>query len=166
LLRSHLDSNIKVRSSIKNNSHTCMSMKAGASHSLSSKCPSKASKYSPNSRRLRGQPCFTPCWHLKLEVTPSLGWLMHMVSLAYITYKHRKKHPSNPRPVNTCHNTSHRIILNAFLKSTKATIEWLLFCLALFYQNSQYEKLVSNVVIFVKPSLTFNMQPMLFNPLT
>jgi hypothetical protein len=40
---------------------------------------SRASKYSPNNRGLRGQPCFTLCWHLKLDVTPSLGWLMRTV---------------------------------------------------------------------------------------
>ncbi len=113
------DSDMKARSSAKNNSHTCTSTRAGASHSLPSKCPFKASKYSPNNRGLKGQPYFTPCWHLKLKVTPSLGWLMHMVSLAYIACKHRKKRPSTPKPSNTCHNTSRDIILNAFLKSTK-----------------------------------------------
>jgi hypothetical protein len=56
---------------------------------------------------------------LKLEVTPSLGWLMRMVSLAYITYRHRKKRPFTPRPANTCHNASRNIVLNAFFKSTK-----------------------------------------------
>jgi hypothetical protein len=30
---------------------------------------------------------------LKLEVTPSLGWLIHIISLAYITCRHRKKIP-------------------------------------------------------------------------
>jgi hypothetical protein len=38
------------------------------------------------------------------------------------------------------------------------------FCLVLFYQSSQYEELVSNEVTFAKFSLTFGMQPMLFNP--
>jgi hypothetical protein len=47
----------------------------------------------------------------------------------------------------------------------KATIKWLLFCLALFYQNPQYEDLVNSAIIFVKPNFTFGMQPMLFNPL-
>ncbi len=89
------------------------------SHSLLSKRPFRASKYSPNNRGLKGQPYFTPCWHLKLEVIPSLGWLMHTVSLAYIVYKHRKKRPSTPRLANTCHNTSCDIVLNAFFKSTK-----------------------------------------------
>jgi hypothetical protein len=88
-------------------------------HSLSSKRPFKASKYSPNSRGLKGQPCFIPCWHLKLEVTFLLGWLMCMVSLAYIACKHCKKRPSTPRPTNTYHNTSCNIVSNAFLKSTK-----------------------------------------------
>ncbi len=87
------DFNIKARSSTKSNSHMCTFGKAGASHSLPSKRPSKASKYSPNKKGLRGQPCFTPCWHLKLEVTPSLGWLIHIISLAYITCRHRKKIP-------------------------------------------------------------------------
>jgi hypothetical protein len=97
----------------------CMSIRAGASHFLPFKPPSRASKYSPNSRGLREQPCFTPCWHLKLEVTPSLGWLMHIVSLAYITCMHHKKRPSTPRPTNTCHNTSRVTISNTFFKSTK-----------------------------------------------
>ncbi len=47
----------------------------------------------------------------------------------------------------------------------KTEIKCLLFCLALFYQNSQYEKLVSSVLIFAKPSLTLGTQPMLFSPL-
>ncbi len=113
------DSNAKSRSSVKSNSHTCTSIRAGALHSLPSKCPSRTSKYSPNSRGLRGQPCFTPCWHLKLKVTPLLGWLMRMVSLAYIACMHHKKCPSTSRLTNTCHNTSHGTVSNAFLKSTK-----------------------------------------------
>jgi hypothetical protein len=112
------DFDIRAKSSAKSSSHTCMSTRANASHFLPSKRPSKASKFSPNTRGLRGQPFFTPYWHLKLEVTPSLGWLMHTVSLAYIAYMHRKKHPSTPRPTNTCHNTSQSIVSNAFLKST------------------------------------------------
>ncbi len=44
---------VRARSSAKSNKHMCMSTKAGASHSLSSKRPSMASKYSPNSRGLR-----------------------------------------------------------------------------------------------------------------
>jgi len=79
------NSDVRARSSAKSNNHTCTYAKVNASHSLPSKRPSKAFKYSPNNRGLRGQPYFTPCWHLKLEVTPSLGWLMRMVSLAYIT---------------------------------------------------------------------------------
>ncbi len=113
------NSNVRTRSFTKSNNHTCMSARAGASHSLSSKCPSRASKYNPNNKGLRGQPCFTPYWHLKLEVTPSLGWLMHTISLAYITCRHHKKHPSTLKPANTCHNTSCGTISNAFLKSTK-----------------------------------------------
>jgi hypothetical protein len=66
------DSNVRTRSSTKNSIHMCMSARANASHSLLSKRPSKASKYNLNSRGLRGQPCFTPCWHLKLEVMG--GW--------------------------------------------------------------------------------------------
>jgi hypothetical protein len=102
------DFDVSVKSSTKSNSHTCTSIKAGALHFLPSKRPSRASKYSPNNRGLKGQPCFTPCWHLKLEVTPSLGWLMHMVSLAYIAYRHRKKCPSTwgqPTPATTLHVT-------------------------------------------------------------
>jgi hypothetical protein len=113
------DSNIRARSSTKSNSHTCKFAKAGASHFLLSKCPSRASKYSPNNKGLKEQPYFTPCWHLKLEVTPSLKWLMDMVSLTYIACKHCKKHAFTPRPANTCHNTSCGILSNAFLKSTK-----------------------------------------------
>jgi len=113
------DSDVRARSFAKTNNHTCTSAKAGASHSLPSKRPSRASKYSPNRRGLRGQPYFTHCWHLKLEVTFSLGWLMCMVSLTYIACKHRKKHPSTLRPTNTCHSTSCGTILNTFLKSTK-----------------------------------------------
>ncbi len=113
------DSNVIARSSAKNNIHTCMFAKANASHFLPSKCPFRASKYSPNSRGLRGQPYFTPSWHLKLEVTRSFGWLMHRISLAYIACSHRKKCPSTPKPANTCHSTSHDIVSNAFLKSTK-----------------------------------------------
>ncbi len=110
---------IGARSSIKSSSHMCKFVRADASHTLLSKRPSRASKYSPNNRRLKGQPCFTPCWHLKLEVTHSLGWLMRMVSLAYIAYKHCKKRLSTPRLINTCHGTSRNTISNAFLKSTK-----------------------------------------------
>jgi len=113
------NSDIRAKSSTKNNSHTCKSTKASASHYLSSKHLSKASKYSPYNKGLRGQPYFTPCWHLKMEVTPSLRWLMHTVSLAYIVCKHRKKCPSTPRPTNTCHNISRSTISNVFLKSTK-----------------------------------------------
>jgi hypothetical protein len=154
-----------TKSSIKSNSHTCTSAKASASHFVSSKCPSKVSKYSPNNRGLRGQPCLTPCWHLKLEVTPSLGWLMHTVSLAYIAYMHHKKLPSNLRP--TKHLPQHFMLHNIerLFEVHKATIERLIFCLALFYQSSQYEKLVNSAVIFAKPSLSLGTQPMLFNPL-
>ncbi len=113
------DFDVKTRSSAKSKSHTCMYVKAGASHSIPSKRPSRASKYNPKNRGLRGQPCFTPCWHLKLVVTLSLGWLMRTISLAYIACKHRKKHPSTPKPTDTCHNTSRGTISNAFLKSTK-----------------------------------------------
>ncbi len=113
------NSNVRVRSSAKSNSHMCTFARANASHSLPSKRPFKAFKYSPNSRGLRGQPCFTPCWHLKLEVTPSLGWLMRIISLAYITYRHRKKRPSTLSLVDACHITSCGTISNAFLKSTK-----------------------------------------------
>ncbi len=113
------DSDVKTRSFVKSNNHTCTSARAGASHFLPSKRCSKASKYNPNSKGLRGQPCFTPCWHLKLEVTPSFGWLMRTVSLAYITCRHRKKRPSTPRFTNTYHNTSRGTISNAFFKSTK-----------------------------------------------
>ncbi len=35
----------------------------------------------------------------------------------------------------------------------KTIIEWFLFYFVLFYQSSQYEKLVSSVVIFVKLNL-------------
>jgi hypothetical protein len=113
------DSNIRARSYAKNSSHMCMFARASASHFLPSKHPSRASKYNLNSKGLRGQPCFTPCWHLKLKMTPSFRWLMHTVSLTYIACRHRKKHPSTPRLANTCHNTSHNTISNAFSKSTK-----------------------------------------------
>ncbi len=110
---------IRARSFAKSSSHTCTFVRADASHSLPSKHPSRASKYSLNSRGLKWQPCFTPCWHLKLEVTPLLGWLMHTVSLAYITCRHRKKRPSTPRPANTCQSISRGTISNAFLRSIK-----------------------------------------------
>jgi hypothetical protein len=55
------DFDIRARSSAKSNSHTCTSVRAGALHFLLSKRPSRASKYSPNKRGLRGRPCFTPC---------------------------------------------------------------------------------------------------------
>jgi hypothetical protein len=113
------DFDVRARSSTKSNSHTCMSARAGASHSLPSKRRFRASKYSPNSRGLSKQPCFTPCWHLKLEVTPSFGWLMHTISLAYIACRHGKKCPSTLRLTNTYHDTSCGIVSNAFLKSTK-----------------------------------------------
>jgi hypothetical protein len=113
------DSGIMARSFAKNNSHTCTSTRAGAWHYLLSKCPSKVSKYNPKSRGLKGQPCFTSCWHLKLEVTSSFGWLMHTVSFAYIACKHCKKRPSTPRPTNTYQSISCGTISNAFLKSTK-----------------------------------------------
>jgi hypothetical protein len=65
------DSDVKVRSSAKSNNHMCKSSKVNASHSLSSKRPSKASKYNPNNKGMRGQPCFTSCyrWHPRLG-----GW--------------------------------------------------------------------------------------------
>ncbi len=110
---------IKTTSLAKSNSHTCKFAKAGASHFVLCKCPSEASKYSPNNRGLRRQPCFTFCWHLKLEVTPLFGWLMRTVSQACIAYMHCKKRPSTLRPTNTCHSISRDIISNAFLKSTK-----------------------------------------------
>ncbi len=113
------DSDVKARSYAKRKSHTCTSAKAGASCSLLSIRPSRASKYGLNSRGLRRQPCFTPYWHLKLEMTPSLGWLVHTIPLAYIACRHRKKCPSTSRLANTCHNTSHGTISNIFLKSTK-----------------------------------------------
>ncbi len=113
------DFDVRTRLFAKSSNHTCTSAKAGASHALPSKRPSKASKYNPNSRGLRGQPCFTPNWHLKLKVTPSLGWLMCMVFLAYIAFRHCKKRLSTPRPTNTYHNISHGIVSNFFLKSTK-----------------------------------------------
>jgi hypothetical protein len=113
------DSNVKARSSTKSNNHMCTFAKANALHFLPSKHPFRASKYSPNSRGLRGQPCFTPYWHLKLEVTPSLRWLMRTISLAYIAYRHHKKRPSTQRPTNTFHITSRNIVSNVFLKSTK-----------------------------------------------
>jgi hypothetical protein len=50
------------------------------------------------------------------------------------------------------HFTWHNIEL--LFKVHKATIKWLLFCLALFYQSSQYEELVNSAVIFAKPNLT------------
>ncbi len=75
------DYDIRSRSFTKSNNHTCKSVRTGASRSLLSKHLFRASKYSPNSKGLRRQPCFTPYWHLKLKVTPSLGWLMHTVSL-------------------------------------------------------------------------------------
>ncbi len=112
------NSDIIARSSAKSNSHMCMFAKASGSHSLS-KRPSRASKYSLNNRGLRGQPYFTPCWHLKLEVTPLLRWLMRMVSLAYITFRHCKKRFSTLRPANTYHSTSRSTISNVFLKFTK-----------------------------------------------
>ncbi len=61
------------------------------------------------------------------------------------------------------HFTRHNI--KRLFKVHKTKIEWLFFCLALFYQSSQYEKLVSSVIIFAKPSLTLGTQPMLFSPL-
>jgi hypothetical protein len=109
------DSDIKARSSAKSNNQMCMFVTVGSSHFLPSKHSSRTSKYSPNNRGLRGQPYFIPCWHLKLEVT----WLMRIVSLAYIVYRHRKKCPSTSRPANTCHNISRGTISNVFLKSTK-----------------------------------------------
>jgi hypothetical protein len=45
----------------------------------------------------------------------------------------------------------------------RATIKWLLFCLVLFYQSLQYEKLVNSVVSFAKHGLTLSTQLMLFN---
>jgi hypothetical protein len=51
----------------------------------------------------------------------------------------------------TQHFTWHNI--ECFFEVYKATIKWFLFCLVLFYQSSQYEKLVSSVVMFAKPSL-------------
>jgi hypothetical protein len=53
------------------------------------------------------------------------------------------------------HITRHNI--ECFFEVHRIEIKWLLFCLALFYQSLQYEKLVSSAVIFVKPSLTLGM---------
>jgi hypothetical protein len=150
------DSDVKTKSSTKSSNHTCTLAKAGASHFLPSKCPSRASKYNPNSRGLRGQLCFTPCWHLKLEVTPLLGWLMRMVSLAYIACKHRKKCPlpwSQPTPAITPHMAQYQTSFWNLQNNNRMVF----FCLALFYQSSHYEELVSNVVIFPKPNLTLSM---------
>ncbi len=72
------DFDVRARSFAKSNSHMCMFTKVGPLHSLPSKRPFRASKYNPNNKGLTGQPYFTHCYHLKLEVTPSLGWLMHM----------------------------------------------------------------------------------------
>ncbi len=113
------DFDVRAWSSTKSSTHMCTSAKASASHSLLSKCPSRTSKYSPNNRQLRGQPCFTSYYHLKLEVTPLLAWLMRTVSLTYIASKHHKKRPSTSKSNNTCHNTSCGTISNTFLKSTK-----------------------------------------------
>jgi hypothetical protein len=148
------DFDVRTRSSTKSNNHMCTPTRAGASHSLPSKQPFRASKYNPNSRGLRGQPCFTACWHLKLEVTPSLGWLMCIVSLAYITCRHCKKHPPKASQHLPQHFTWHNI--KCLFEIYKTTIEWFLFCLVLFYQSSQYEELVSSAIIFVKPSLTLS----------
>jgi hypothetical protein len=60
----------------------------------------------------------------------------------------------------TLHNVEH------IFEVHKTTIECFFFCLALFQQSSQYEELVSNVVILMKPSLTLGTQPMLFSPFT
>jgi hypothetical protein len=60
------------------------------------------------------------------------------------------------------HFTWHNI--ECLFEVHKTTIEWLLFCLVLFYQNSQYEELVNSAVIFAKPSLTLGTQLMLFSP--
>jgi hypothetical protein len=48
------DSDVRARSSAKNNNHMCTSTRPSASHFLPSKHLSKASKYSPNNRQLRG----------------------------------------------------------------------------------------------------------------
>jgi hypothetical protein len=45
-------------------------------------------------------------------------------------------------------------IIKRLFEIYKVTIEWFLFFLALFYQSSQYEELVSSALIFAKPSLT------------
>jgi hypothetical protein len=47
-------SNVRMRSFAKSTNHTCKSTRAGALHYLSSKHPSKASKYNPNNKGLRG----------------------------------------------------------------------------------------------------------------
>jgi hypothetical protein len=62
------------------------------------------------------------------------------------------------------HFTQHNI--ERLFEVHKTEIEWIFFCLNLFYQSLQYEKLVSNAIIFAKPSLTLGTQPMLFSPLT
>ncbi len=48
------DSDVRTRSFAKSSNHMCTSARVGASHSLPSKRPSRASKYNPNSRGLRG----------------------------------------------------------------------------------------------------------------
>jgi hypothetical protein len=141
------NSDVRAWSFTKSNSHTCTSARVDASHSLPSKCPSRASKYNPNSRGLKGQPCFTPYWHLKLEVTPSLGWLMHTVSLAYILPPW-----GQPTLATTLHVAQYRM----FFWNLQSNNIVVFFCLALSYQSSQYEELVNNAIIFTKPSLTLS----------
>ncbi len=123
---------VKTKSSAKSNNYMCTSTKTNASHTLLSKRPFRASKYSLNNRGLKRQPYFTPYWDMKLEVTPSLRWLMCTISLTYIACRHRKKLPFTLRPANTCHNISQNTIPNAFLKSTKQQYSGFFFSLVYF----------------------------------
>jgi hypothetical protein len=150
--------NIRARSFAKSNSHTCKFVRA----SFPSKRPSKASKYSPKGVER------TTLLHTLLALEAggdNLAWAVdaygilgihclqasRKASLHFETSKHLPQHFMR-------HNIEH------FFDVHKSTIEWLFFCLTLFYQSPQYEKLVSSVLIFAKPSLTLGVQPTLFNP--
>jgi hypothetical protein len=96
----------------------------------------------------------------------TLAWVVDVYCILGIhclqASKEKSLHPKASQHLPQ-HFMQHSI--ERLFKVHRTKIKWFLFYLALFYQSSQYEKLVSSAVIFVKLSLTLGTQPMLFSPL-
>jgi hypothetical protein len=96
----------------------------------------------------------------------TLAWVVDAYGILGIHRLHASQETSFHLEANqhlpqhfTRHNIEHLFEVH------KIVIEWLLFCLVLFYHSSQYKELVNSAIIFMKLSLTFGTQPMLFSPL-